>query len=224
MTTPEPEYFKTASSEQMTVTSDHRMVYTPAVKDSRRYVGWVTAAAVVAAILLTLLLVSKSNRSSSFSAPVDTPTKPENATEAPSKPFATISDPSQEWMTAYQAVLAAASQSDTALLEPAMSGLIRLKSNRSPLTAQQRASMRAMNLKGLVAIRESRFGDAADSFLAAYQIDSTDSEVAENLGYALYKDGKFEPAIRALLQSLAADPRRAGACQGSCRLSHAANG
>ncbi|CDS49852.1 hypothetical protein [Polaromonas sp. CG9_12] len=211
MTTPEPDRFKTAGSENLTLTPDHRMVYVPRAKDAKSSVGAVPVIVIGAAVVALLILFSANNKStlpSSASPPPTAPMQVNKASPVSASTVQAFAEPSQEWMTAFAAVMQAATGSDEALLTPSMSMLVKLQPSRTSLTAPQRTSARAHNVQGLAAVKASRFAQAAEQFLAAAQIDPTDPEVAENLGYALYKDAKMAFAISALHQALVNAPQR----------------
>lgn len=215
MTNPEPEQYNTASSNQMTLRQGYRLVYAPGTKDAKSFKGLapvILLGAIVVALLWAITSANhKSTRSASESLPSVVSAQAGNPLPVLSSPFAVIAEPSQEWMTAFKAVVQAASESDEALLSNSMSQLVRMQPSRTRLTTQQRTALQAHNVKGLAAAKANKFADAADAFLAAFRIDPTDAEVADNLGYALYMDGKIEPATHALLKSLEAAPRRSTA-------------
>lgn len=199
----------------MSLTSDHRMVYRPASKDKRSFTRWLPLVSIAVVVIALLMIVfSANNRSTPLASDTISPlvsVKTQNLVPVSSAPIVAIADPSPEWMTTFKAIAQAASESDEALLLSSMSQLVRMKPGPTKLTVEQRTSVRSHNSKGLAAIKDSRFADAGEEFLAAFQIDSTDAEVAENLGYALYKDGKIESATRVLLRSLEAAPQRSTA-------------
>ena len=215
MKTPELERFTTATSEQMTMTPDHRMVYAPGIKAPKSWTGVVSKMLMIAVALALLWFITSGNRNPLFSlTPYEKPSAPlqaPNVSPVLSSPWAALAEPSPEWMTAFDTVMQSAADSDTASTLLSMSQLVRLQPRRIVISAQQRTAARAHNVKGLAAIKASDFVLAADEFLAAHQIDASNAEVAENLGYALFKDGKTELAMRALLQSLVAGPRRSTA-------------
>ena len=191
------------------------MVYAPGMKASKPWIGAGPMMLIGAVVLASLWFISSGNRKPLLSpTPSEQPSvrlQAPNASPVLSSPWAAVAEPSPEWRTAFNAVMQSAANSDTASTMISMSQLVRLQPRRTVIAAQQRTAARAHNAKGLVAIKASDFGLAADQFLAAYQIDASDAEVAENLGYALFKDGKTELATRALLQSLVVGPRRATA-------------
>lgn len=215
MTNPEPDQFKTANSDQMTLRQDYRLVYTPGIKVAKSLKNFAPTFFIGAFVIAMLWILTSAYNNSSGSASQPLPSvvaaQAQNPSLAASSPFAVVAEPSQEWMTAFEAVLETAYKSDEAMLSNSMSQLVRLQPIRTKLSAQQRTGLRAHTVKGLAATKAERFTDAAEAFLAAFQIDPTDAEVADNLGYALYMDGKFEPAIHALLQSLRTAPRRSTA-------------
>lgn len=212
MTNPEPEQYKTANSDQMTLRQDYRLVYTPGTKVAKSLKNFAPTFFIGAIVIALLWVITSAYNNSTGSASKPPPTvaaaQAQNPSLVASSPFAVIAEPSQEWMTAFEAVLQAAYKSEEALLSSSMSQLVRLQPSRTKLSAQQRTVLRAHTVKGLAATKADSFADAAEAFLAAFQIDPTDAEVADNLGFALYMDGKFEPAIHALLQSLGSAPRR----------------
>ncbi|MBC7548722.1 MAG: trypsin-like peptidase domain-containing protein [Polaromonas sp.] len=215
MTNPESDRSMRVDSAKMSLTSDHRMVYRPAGKVQWSFTRWLPLISIPVAVIAVLLIVFLANHQptplvADQTLPVAS-VKTQNLSPVSTVTFAAISDPSQEWTTAFRALAQAASGSEEALLLSSMSQLVRMKPGPTKLTAEQRTSVRSHSIKGLAAIKASRFGEAGDEFLAAYQIDSTDAEVAENLGYALLKDGKIGPATRALLRSLMAAPQRSTA-------------
>ena len=218
MTNPESKRSIKVDSEKMSLTTDHRMVYRPSGKKQwslRRFLPFVP---IPIAVIAVMLIVVSARHQPTISAidpmpPAQTgkAASPSSASTVSTTTFSAIAIPPGEWTSAFTAIVKAASESDDALLLSSMSQLVRMKPGLTKLTAEQRASVRSHNTKGLAAIKASRFGEAGDEFLAAYEIDSTNAEVAENLGYALFKDGKNEPAVRAFLRSLMAAPHRSTA-------------
>ena len=215
MKIPESERSTTASSEQMTLTPDHRIFYALGTQAPKSWTG-VGFKVLLGAAVLVLLWFIISGRPKPLMSPrpseqPSVPIRAANPSPVLIPPWAVIAEPSPEWMTAFNAVMQSASKSDTASVLLLMSQLVRLQPSRAVITAQQRTAARAHNAKGLAAIKASDFKIAADELVVAFQIDASDAEVAENLGYALFKGGKTEFATRALLQSLVASPRRATA-------------
>jgi hypothetical protein len=66
MKNPEPERFTTASSEQMTLTPDHRMVYAPGIKASKPWIGAGPMMLIGAVVLASLWFISSGYRNPFF--------------------------------------------------------------------------------------------------------------------------------------------------------------
>ena len=201
-----------ANTREMTLTSDHRVVYRPDGKNQRALRRWLPFLyfAVAAVFLISIFIAIKPL----FGSPTQTsvlpplPAETKEITPVTAAKNDVITGPSQEWMSAFKVLTGAASELDEALMNSSMSSLLRIKPAVAKLTAEQRKLVNSHRIKGLAALNVLRFEEASIEFLAAYEIDSTNAEVAEKLGYALYKDGKSLPAINALLRSLLAAPQR----------------
>ena len=74
-----------------------------------------------------------------------------------------------------------------------------------------RSRARELNERGLALWQRQRFAEAAAVFKQAYQVDGSDAEIAENLGYALLKSGDVAAAEPAILAALELGPERASA-------------
>ena len=227
MTNLESEQSIKVDYEKMSLTTDHRLVYRPSGKRKWSLTRFLPFILIPIAVIAVLLIVASAKYQPTASA-IDPKSPVQTAKTggslptltAETIPFSTIAIPPNEWLSAYTAIAQAASESDEALLLSSMSLLVRMRPNIAKLTAEQRTSVLSRKNKGLAAIKASKFGEAGDEFLAAYEIDSTNAEVAENLGYALLKDGKNEPAIRALLRSLMTAPQR-GTAWGNLGIAYA---
>lgn len=209
------ERFNQASPEQMTLGHDNRVFYVPDTA-SKNIIGvWVAAIGIALLAALVLVVFFHANRTPKASSTepgleafVVKAKVPQSAVQAP---VATISEPPVQWMSAYSAILDSASLPDAVIPASLWQALDRLNTGRSQITAQQQKIMGEHNKKGLDAIKSNQFAVAAEEFLAAFQIDASNPEVAENLGYALYKNGQIELATRALLRSLMTAPQRSTA-------------
>ncbi len=71
-----------------------------------------------------------------------------------------------------------------------------------------RTLARKLNDEGLKAFRDNDFSLASATFARAWQEDSSDAEVAANLGFARVKVNDFTGAKEALMGALKIDPRR----------------
>ncbi len=77
----------------------------------------------------------------------------------------------------------------------------------SPAGAQGRA--RAENKRGVEYLRNGQLAEAIQAFEAAYQLNSTNAEIAANLGYAHFRNNDPLAAEPLLLLSLVFEPGRA---------------
>ena len=97
-----------------------------------------------------------------------------------------------------------------------------LKSQPRPPRGDRRLA-RDLNERGLALWQRQRFGEAAPLFRQAREADASDAEIAENLGYALFKSEQVTQAEVALLDALRLAPERASAW-GSLGLVYAKQG
>ena len=97
-----------------------------------------------------------------------------------------------------------------------------LKAQPRPPRGDRRVA-RELNERGLALWQRQRFDEAAVLFRQAQDADSSDAEIAENLGYSLLKSGQVASAETALLAALALAPERASAW-GSLGLVYAKQG
>jgi Flp pilus assembly protein TadD len=86
-----------------------------------------------------------------------------------------------------------------------------------------RPRARQLNERGLALWQRQRYSEAAGVFREAHAADATDAEIAENLGYALFKAGNIGAAEPAILTALELGPERASAW-GSLGLIYAKQG
>jgi hypothetical protein len=67
---------------------------------------------------------------------------------------------------------------------------------------------RRANENGLAEIRKDDFVSAIDTLEAGSLLDSSDQEILNNLGFALYRHGDYDKAASAIQKSLLLNPRR----------------
>lgn len=77
----------------------------------------------------------------------------------------------------------------------------------------ERKSARAINEQALSLFNSSKVAESIELFNQASQLDKSDPEILNNLGYALLRNGKLEDAKTALIDALAISPGRASAWQ-----------
>ncbi len=67
---------------------------------------------------------------------------------------------------------------------------------------------RAINLKGLAALKEGDFNKAVELFEKANRLDESDVEIINNLGFSYLKQGDFNAAQQAIISALTLSPGR----------------
>ena len=77
----------------------------------------------------------------------------------------------------------------------------------------QKKSARAVNEQALSRFNSGELEEAVKLFKDASQLDKSDPEILNNLGYALLKQGNIEAAEGAILETLAISPGRSNAWQ-----------
>jgi TPR repeat protein len=75
----------------------------------------------------------------------------------------------------------------------------------------QRREARKLNSQALGLLGQQQFQPAIEALGKAHDADPADAEIANNLGYAYYKAGKFADAEKSLRETLAIAPGRAAA-------------
>ncbi len=77
----------------------------------------------------------------------------------------------------------------------------------------ERKSARAINEQALSLFNSGKVAESIELFNQASQLDKSDPEILNNLGYALLRNGKLDEAKTAILDALAISPGRSSAWQ-----------
>lgn len=74
---------------------------------------------------------------------------------------------------------------------------------------QSDKSATVLNQQGIELMKSKSYAAAAAKFTQAFHLDPSVAEFANNIGFAWYRDGKFEDALGWLQQAISLDPGRA---------------
>lgn len=202
------EMLPPASIEHLTQVGSYRLVYSPAANDSRayrRFLRVVLIGILIAFSVGIIVLINKgeseSPRSQSFTQVVDISGVDQEYIAS------RIREPSLEWMRAFETVIDAAFGTEREVSQ-SITRLEALRPDRVKLTSEQKLLFRTHNRNGLLAFKAGKYLEAIKYFHEAFVINPSDAEVAENLGFSLYRVGNYNEARSALLHSLSYSPKR----------------
>lgn len=205
------EQRQTIDTKHLALMRDHRLVYAPeaSVTRSRLRILRVLLGSLLIVALVIILTITNRQRSD-VPADLQLAAGAKEPSTVPAQLVITIPEPSSEWMKAFEAVTNATPSAEGTSVS-AMKQLLSRKSERKKITTEHNSLIQEHNTKGIAAVKAGKFTEASHQFYQAFLIDPTNSEISENLGFSLYRDGNFNVARLALLQSLAASPERATA-------------
>jgi len=103
-------------------------------------------------------------------------------------------------------------------LEVEVANLEKARSQKSSPDKAAAKTSREKNALGLNAHKAGRFGEAANLFFEAFNLNPADVEITDNLGTALYGIAEYESAAKAFRLALAASPKRASAWLGLAKI------
>lgn len=174
--------------------------------------GWVIGIVVVLAILVLALGSGSRKDTPSTNSQITTSAPP-----APSIYALGIPEISTEQDRLIASLMQVSQSSESTAIGNAVSALEGLSSKTTADKAALKES-RAKNKIGLQHIKENHDELAVKEFYSAFKLNSSDAEIADNLGYVLYNLGDYVAAKKAFLFSLAHSARRASAWGGLAKV------
>lgn len=174
--------------------------------------GWVIGVVVILVILVAALGSGSRKEIPSTNSQNVTPAIP-----APSIYASGIPDISNEQDRLISSLMQASQSGDSTAIGNAISALESLSSKTMSDKASLKES-RAKNKIGLQHIKEGHDELAVKEFYSAFKLNSSDAEIADNLGYVLYNLGDYAAAKKAFLFSLTHSARRASAWGGLAKV------